>query len=633
MAGFKIFCPACGSVLKLPDRRFLGKKARCGKCSRSFIAYEPDPADIPPAGGSAAEEEVVGVAARWVPDGPADQPASPSRPTMASPYASSPATPFDEIAATATEDIESGSSPGLGSLARKRRRKNLLTMAVTAISFMGLVAVGWYVFDKQQAPGRDKAKVAKTAKGPRLGKLFGEKDPDEETVEGPASPTQGKPISLKYVPGGARVLINLHPAVLWTNGGKMEEFRACCGPLAGWLEGQIKTLCLDEPANIDELLIAIIPSEKGQPPDVAAVVHLAKTLKRSVLLDRFKGQLMEDHPRHKYYQTANRLYLIARDDDRTYAVAPRVLRDEFLAAADNASLPPESLEGLLTRTDRDRHFTIAFEPVAVQIDAPFLAPAAAQPLIKGTLDWFGSDVIGVVWSAHLAPRFYSEILLRNETAKSPERLHRQFYKQVDALPRDLLGLVKQMNPGTVGSRKIIGRFPAMTSAYSLATRMDHDVRLVAIRTELPERAAPNLALGAYLTWDESTRTKSGSTDSTPGPKPESNQPATFAERLKKRIDVDFRNEPLYAALDYVAGETGTKFRIEGNDLKLGGLTQNMKQQFKMDNTPATDVLDKMLTGIGLVIVIDETKQLITVTTVKAAQEKRLKAFPLGPVKP
>jgi hypothetical protein len=627
MAVVKIFCPACGSVLKLPDRRFLGKKARCGKCSRSFIAYEPDPDDIPPPGAkSAAEEEVVVVGARWVPDSPADQPATAiERPAA---QRNAPPSPFDEIAATAAEGTDS-SSPGFENRVRRRRRRKLMTLASSAV----LVTVGWFVYDKALTAPRVKPKIAKAAKGQRTGKLFGEKDSDEETVAGPESPTQGKPISLKYVPSGARVLINLRPAVLWTNGGKMEEFRNCCGPLAAWLEKEMKSLCLDEPANIEEVLIALIPSEKGQPPEVSAVVHLAKSLKRSALLERFKGQLMDDHPRHKYYQTARRLYLIAPEDDRTYAVAPRVLRDEFLAAADNASLPPESLEGLLTRTDRDRHFTVAFEPVAVQIDAPFLMPAAAQPLLKGVLDWFGSDVIGVVWSAHLAPRFYSEVLVRNETAKSPERLHRQLYKQVDALPRDILGFVKQMNPGSVGPRKVIGRFPAMTSAYSLATRMDHDVRLVAMRTELPERAAPNLALGAFLTWDESTRNKSASTDPAPGTRPDSKQPATIAEKLAKKIDVDFRNEPLYAALDYIAGETGTKFKIEGNDLKMIGVTQNMKQQFKLENTPATVALDKMLTGVGLVIVVDESKQLITVTSAKAAQEKRLQAFPLKQPKP
>lgn len=628
MAAIKIFCPACGTVLKLPDRSYLGKKARCSKCSRSFLAYEPDPEDVA-AKKEAEDAPLVVVAARWVPDAPTQQ-AIPQRvaPAPAPPPVMS--TPFDQIAATAAEEPETGTSPGRPR--SRRRNRNLKTLLVTLVSMAAVVTVGWFVYDKELSQSRTRTKVAKTTAAPKLGKLFGEKDADEVTDAGPESPTQGKPISLKYVPSGARVLINLRPAVLWTNGGKMEEFRACCGPLAGWLEGQIKSLCLDEPANIEEVLIALIPSEKGQPPDVSAVVHLAKSLKPSVLLNRFKGQFKEDHPRHKYYQTDKRLYLIAKEDDRTYAVAPRVLREEFLAAADNASLPPDSLEGLLTRTDRDRHFTIVFEPVAVQLDAPFLAPPAAQPLLKSVVDWFGSDVVGVAWSAHLAPTFYSEILVRNETAKSPSRLQSQLFKQMDALPRDVLSTVQATNPGAVGPRKVIGRFPAMMSAYSLATRMDHDVRLVAMRTELPERAAPNLALGAYLTWDEVARTKSAAGPAAPtsdgSPKAQ-----TIAERLQKRIDVDFRNEPLYAALDYIASETGTKFRIEGNDLKMVGLTQNMKQQFKMDGVPATAVLDKMLTGIKLVIVIDEAKQIIYVTSTKAAEERRLKVFPLQPAKP
>lgn len=636
MATIKIFCPACGSVLKLPDRRFLGKKARCGKCSRAFVAYEPDPADfpqeenppgnavLPGSGGAEPDVELVGVAARWIPDATPDQEVAANAP-RAFGQASLVSEQRGPSISLPVEDTE----PKLAALVR-RRKKGWLNFAVTAGCFAAVLIAGWFLFKDQLTARPAKTGTAGEKPGSRFDKIFGKKDPTSDTgTEAIVSPTHGKPISLKYVPDGARVLINLHPAALWTNGGRMEEFRACCGPLAAWLEEQLKTLCLEEPSKIEEVLIAFIPSEKGQPPDVSAVVHLSKPLKRSLLLQRFKGRSQQDNPRHTYYLDGQHIYLVV--DDRTYAIGPRLLEKEFLLAADNVMHPVESLDKLLQRSDRDRHLTIAFEPVAVQLDAPFLAPASAQPLLQGVLDWFGNDVVGVVWSLHLAPHFHSEILLRNKTDKSPERLHRQFYKKLDGLPRDILAQVEPLKPATMGTRRVVGRFPAMTSAFALSTRMDHDDRLVAFHTELPERAAPNLAIGARLTWDEIVRAKMDlqTNDKVQGPATPA-KPATLAERLAKRIDVDFRNDALYKALDDVGEMTGIKFKIEGNDLKMVGITQNMKQLFKLDNVPATAVLHRMLDGIKLVIVLDEAKDLVIVTSSKAAEEKRLKVFPLAP---
>ena len=637
MAGIKIFCPACGSVLKLPDRKFLGKKARCGKCSRSFIAYEPDPADFPQAiahttdsdlgSGEEPVAELVGVAARWIPDSDPAQEPNPSPPRAARVVPALRESPLIDVS-LAVNDPE----PGVGSRVR-RKKSNWLPLAVTALTFTTVIGVGWFLFrDKLLAPPSRPATSSENSKAHFA--IFGEKDPNAGSDESAiVSPTHGKPISLRYVPSGARILINLHPSALWTSGGRMEEFRSCCGPLATWIEKELKTLCLDDPSKIEELLIALIPSEKGQPPEVSAVVHLAKPLKRSQLLERFKGRTQQENPRHTYFLDQKHIYLLV--DDRTYAIGPRLMEAEFLLAADNDLPPVEALDRLLQRSDRDRHITIAFETVSVQLDAPFLVPPAAQPLLQGVLDWFGGDVVSGVWSLHLAPDFHSEILLRNKSDKNPERLHRQLYKKMDGLPREVLALVEPLQPATLGTRKVVGRFPAMTSAFALSTRMEHDDRLVALRTQLPERAAPNLALGAMLTMDEFNRVKSAAPRDPKAPTaPTAPEPTlSIAQRLSKKIDVDFRNHPLYQALDLIGEDIGVKFKIEGNDLKMVGVTGNMKQQFKMDGVPATEVLDKMLSGIGLAIVIDEGKQIVTVTSMKAVQERGLKMVPIKQAKP
>ena len=77
-----------------------------------------------------------------------------------------------------------------------------------------------------------------------------------------------------------------------------EEVRACLGPLGVWLESTIKSRCLLEPADIDEVLFALIPISR-EAFDVAVVVRSKNDLKRSELIDKFDGELV-DKPRLHY---------------------------------------------------------------------------------------------------------------------------------------------------------------------------------------------------------------------------------------------------------------------------------------------------------------------------------------------
>ncbi|MFM7831902.1 MAG: hypothetical protein ACKPJD_08930, partial [Planctomycetaceae bacterium] len=77
MSAIAVPCPACKSLLKLPDARLVGKTARCPKCSHKFVIQLPaSPTPVPevPAAVEADELPVLplapraGRAARWVPD-------------------------------------------------------------------------------------------------------------------------------------------------------------------------------------------------------------------------------------------------------------------------------------------------------------------------------------------------------------------------------------------------------------------------------------------------------------------------------------------------------------------------------------------------------------------------------------
>jgi hypothetical protein len=92
------------------------------------------------------------------------------------------------------------------------------------------------------------------------------------------------------------------------------------------------------------------------------------------------------------------------------------------------------------------------------------------------------------------------------------------------------------------------------------------------------------------------------------------------------------------AFNFIGGEIKTPFEVDGDALKLGGFTKNISQEFKMDAARPLDVIQKIFEvakGVNnppertLVIVVDESKKNVLVTTLSTANDKGLKAFDLS----
>ena len=92
------------------------------------------------------------------------------------------------------------------------------------------------------------------------------------------------------------------------------------------------------------------------------------------------------------------------------------------------------------------------------------------------------------------------------------------------------------------------------------------------------------------------------------------------------------------AFNFIGGEIKTPFEVDGDALKLGGFTKNISQEFKMDAARPIDVIIKIFEiakGVNkppeqtLVIVVDESKKSVVVTTLATANEKGLKPFDLS----
>jgi gluconolactonase len=103
---------------------------------------------------------------------------------------------------------------------------------------------------------------------------------------------------------------------------------------------------------------------------------------------------------------------------------------------------------------------------------------------------------------------------------------------------------------------------------------------------------------------------------------------SISERLMKKISVDFKNEFLSSAVAVVSRETDVRITIDGPGMKMVGVTQNERQQFKFENVPATVVLARMLNRKMLVLVVDDENDRAIITSRAAPAAQGLKLLPL-----
>lgn len=606
MSILQIPCPACGQVLKIRDRSLLGRKAKCPKCNHAFVLEEPDevelqlaPANPNPAG--------------WTP--------------AATPLASPETQAFPAITTAPAAVVATASPSAAGRLrdSRKRRSKGRWVTILLGLLVLGAGGgAGYYIFTQPQAPAINPGTPSAASNTQTT-------TPTTATASAlPAamsSPTSGEPLSLQLLPAGVRTILHLRPAELWAAGSPGEEFRFCLGPVGTFLEEQILAQAKAKPAEIEELLFAWIPGTRGTAPSLAVVVHLKEEVKKSELLDRVGGELVDTFG-HPVYVSDERAACIV--NLKTYAICPAFMAEEMVNAISGQNPQPTGIEGLLEQTDRQRQMTLVFEPTAVLLDAEFMAPAIAQPFLKECMDWFGDDAEAVAWSFQLGTdRFYSDVVVRNSTSIRSAGLEERMVERLKKLPNDVYAAVQYMQPKEQGKRQIIGRFPAMTKVLSMSTQAEHGPRHVRLVTSMPDRAAPNLALGTLLAWDEGTRTDYSRQliPTSPSASPAASN-MSIADRLQKTLEVDFRRTPLYEAVGYIGSETGVTFDIDGDALKLAGYTQNMEQSYNLGEVSGLRAMQEVLKPPRdkMCFVLDEAKKVVLLTTLPSAEQKGLKVM-------
>lgn len=140
-------------------------------------------------------------------------------------------------------------------------------------------------------------------------------------------------------------------------------------------------------------------------------------------------------------------------------------------------------------------------------------------------------------------------------------------------------------------------------------------------TVLPAKAAPNLALGTLLTWDEVRR---GGGPSTTAVAAAAIKTEKVAVRLKKEILAEFSRMPLEQAVKYIGEETGVDFTVDGEALRQTGYTRNMPQTMSLGKVPASRALKEMLSVSNqkdLAVYVDEAAGTAVMSTRPALKQQ------------
>ncbi|MBI1312091.1 hypothetical protein GC176_12425 [bacterium] len=648
-----VHCPKCNKGLKLRDESKLGKKGKCPKCAHVFVMQRSEPAAqdedevefqlATPAPQPQTTQPVAGVAAHWVPDNaPVGTPQQPApmpgmQPAVFNPNA--PQTGFHPDAAPAAvsapvsigADLEGGAAR-LKELKRKSaKRRNFAIVAGLLTSL--LVGGGVYAVNDYQA--KEKARLAALER-PKVDEDARAKHEELKQTSEEAkssSPTKGEPIAANCLPLGTRMMISLRPAELWKPQSRGEEIRFCLGPFGTWAEEKVKELCRFEPAQIEHALIGILPGPVGQPPQTAVVVKLVADARKSELITAFGGELVESFGYPVYINEAeDRCYLIK--DLRTIAIGPAESAEDMARSVEFPNPQSDGIDALLPQTDAERHVTLVFEPRTIDafLRGQNIFGKDVEALVRQTLTFFNPDDIDcVAWSLHFGDKeFYSDMLLRNTTLLREVQLSDAVRGKVKELPFEILSMVEKMNPQVLGPRKVIGRFPAMTQVFAKSSKIGVGTRFAELTTTLPERAAPNLALGALLAWDESTRTDFNAQQMAPvkTQSTDSNLPELVLDRLKMKIDMEFARAPLQDAFAYIADECKVDHYIDGDALKASGYTKNMPNTFTMNDTGLAGIkaIFDAPQREQLCLVIQQDKKRFLITTLPFAKEQGLTPY-------
>lgn len=423
-----------------------------------------------------------------------------------------------------------------------------------------------------------------------------------------ASPTDGPPLELAYLPPGAQIILAVRPADLLRHP-EGPKVRAALGPYGDCGIQFVERATGLPIGQIDRLLVGWQTNQDGG-WEVALVATVTDKRRGA----RGEGPAASDKSFERYEPAA--------ENGRVIVVASPAAIEDVKQLAGRAPPLRRDIHRLLAHTDADRLATLLVVPRFLQGDGKDLFSGEMEKLRSPLLSFFGDDLAAVLLSLHWDEDFFVELCAVPTLEVLPERAAEQLAGRVSQLPDQVDQYVVGLNPDPYG-RRVVARFPAMVRKLAAYTRSGFDRDRAILRCYLPAVAGHNLLLGAELTLAEPPATAARplpSVGTRRGERPET--AASVTERLQQHTTLRFPRDTLEAALDMLAHDVGVEIILVGRDLQLEGITKNQSFGLDLEDRPAAEILveilrqanpDKSAAGPG-----DERQKLVYVIKPQAA---------------
>lgn len=441
----------------------------------------------------------------------------------------------------------------------------------------------------EAAVARAKAEAAE-----RLAARHAEPTGREQVVDDPdgqllwASPTAGEPISLSFLPSGTQCLLHFRPA-LFASHPESEKVLASLGPWGEAALAAFQKLTHSRLQEIDHATIAVIVDDDAR-VDVSIVSVMAPGVWDDArLAERWPDAQAQQHGEQNYYVADDRAYYLVKPAHKSSIVVacPTRLVEELIDAEDEPPMLPRDLESLHATSDAARMATIIASPHFFDAAGSDILTGDAAPLRDALAALVDDRAAAIAISAHWNENFFIEIRAAPALNVPPRSLAATLEQRVYELPDAIDDLILAQAWPAYG-RKMLARFPGMLRQLADNTRRGDADKQALLRAYLPAVAGHNLLMGAELLL---TQRNMGDANNAESAAP---QELTLNERLERPVTLSFTKDTLQRALELLAEEIEAEIKIEGNELRVDGITQNQTLAIDLHDRPAREILTEIL---------------------------------------
>jgi len=508
-------------------------------------------------------------------------------------------------------------------------------LAIIGITLAGLWGAGYFTDPSTDAPTQTVA----VGNPPTSGSTPDVPDapkPPADRAQGYGEPLWARPFpaapwKLAYVPSGAQMIVALRPrAILASADG--EKLAALPGPSSEWLTKTIPALTGFEATEIEHLTLALIEEPNGSLP-VVALVRLSKPLDADAFAQLHAAQPGDPPPGFAARACGDRLLLRPNVIDAPLVCLPAANQDLLAEIATSRGATPNlrpQLESLLPYTAADADLAVLAAPSFLYEALPQHCDDSAKPVWPLLETWLGRDSRGVLASVSFQDQLFIEVRVVGGDLAKPRQMADAWESHLAAAPHAMRDYL-QTRALIEYSRPVLLQFGQMLQVLAAYARLGEEHGQLVVRCVLPEGAAHNLYLASYLAAREPPLGQQVVVAAPPTPAGKT----PLAELLKRSTSLSFPNNSLETALQLLADDLGFKVRIEGNDLKIDGITRNQAiRDLNEQNRPAEEILRTILkkaNPAGKLVYLPQrdpaTGEEVLVITTRAAAGQRGETLP------